>query len=1131
MGISPISGLLAGGLEEERMRCGHCKAENPEGATLCSACSAALNPCPSCGFANPAGFRFCGACGTALAPNARTPARRDYTPRHLAAEVLASRAALEGERKQVTVLFADVKGSQALAASVDAEQWHAILDRFFAILTAGVHRFEGTVNQYTGDGIMALFGAPIAHEDHAQRACLAALSVREELARYSAELQQSHGLLFSVRMGLNSGEVVVGKIGDDLRMDYTAQGETVGLAARMEQLAEPGRIYVTEQTAALADGFVALKDRGRFSVKGARRALRVYELLGEGAMHTRLDLSRQRGFAPFVGRSDLVAELEAALSAAASGKGHAIEIAGEAGIGKSRLCWEFAERCRDRGVSVLEVRPRPGHARRPFDPILDLLRAALDIPRDGPPDAVREHLAAKLEPLGKPVMGSLPVLIGLLGVADPLRPAPRMDPEARRRHIERALGAILARRSAEQPMVVIFEDVHAFDAASIAVLDHLVRQLPRMHVLLLVNRRTDGLESRVTGSREVRLEPLGADATHALARALLGEHASVAELVQEVAAASGGNPFFVEEIVHSLVASHALKGSDGDYRATAPIGRPSLPATVQALLAARIDSLAESEKALLQAAAVIGREFDVGLLQKLLGSTKTNLARPLKRLSAAGFLEPVPANGTTAYAFRQTLMQEVAYRSQLTPQRQRLHARLAEVMATGETALVDARAARIAEHWEAAGQMAEAVEWHARAARWLGPNDPAEAYRRWKRVGELVGEKPESAEEHLLAWRARAQQVNLGWRLGVTEKEIAADFAAAEALAQSRPTPEALAATYGAYGLARGMAGHIREANDALMRATGLLDDGASAGLRVALHLALAHTQAAIGELPEALATTERALGWTEDDATLGRDRAGMSPRPLLLGLRASVLAQMGRFAEARTGLEQALQLARELDEIEVQVFIFAWRVALAVFTGEDPGVLDSARQGLEAAEQTGSTFSRVTALAAAGQAHALRGEWSETVAASAEALDLARARRAGLTLEAQLLSVLAEADLGLDDYRRAESTAKEAVAVARHRGARVDECAALLAYARVRLAGKKPRHRRGAPKLLDAASRIVADTGARVFEPFILAARAAVAMDAGDEEAAARDRQAAERLFRSMGARARARKMAGKAS
>jgi class 3 adenylate cyclase len=338
------------------MRCSKCGRENRAGRKFCAHCGAKLTLfCASCKAENEPGEQFCGECGEQLAEPARpppTPDPRSYTPKHLAEKILTSRAALEGERKQVTVLFADLKGSMDLGEKVDPEEWYRIMDRFFHILSDGVYRFEGTVDKFTGDGIMAIFGAPIAHEDHARRACHAALHLKEELRRYAEELKRTRELSFAVRMGLNSGEVVVGTIGDDLKMVYTAHGNTVGLGQRMEQLAAPDQVYLTENSAKLVSGFFRLRNLGPFELKGVSAPVRVYELEGVGALHTPLEVSRSRGFSRFVGRNAELATLEAALSRALDGSGQVVGIVGEPGVGKSRLCQEFVERCQGRGISV-----------------------------------------------------------------------------------------------------------------------------------------------------------------------------------------------------------------------------------------------------------------------------------------------------------------------------------------------------------------------------------------------------------------------------------------------------------------------------------------------------------------------------------------------------------------------------------------------------------------------------------------------------------------------------------------------------------------------------------------------------------------------------------------------------------
>src|SRR5438034_6736323 len=398
------------------MECPRCEYANAGGARFCGECGASLTrdvTCSSCGHANPAGQTFCNGCGGRLDESARSAARdrRAYTPKHLVEKILASRTALEGERKQVTVLFADVKGSMDLAEQIDPEMFHQVMERVAALLAEGVHRFEGTVTQFTGDGLMALFGAPIAHEDHAQRACFAALHLSEELRRYAEELKRTKGLGFAVRMGINSGEVVVGTIGDDLRMDYTAEGHTVGLAARMEQLAGADRVYLTEHTAALVSGYFRLRDLGPFTVKGVHDPLRVYELESTGSLRTKLDVSRARGFTRFVGREEETAALETALARATQGDSQVVGVVADAGVGKSRLCDEFAQRARARGIAVYEAHCVAHGKMLPFLPILEMLRGYFGITEQDGDEAARRKIAGTLVLLDPELTEALPLLL------------------------------------------------------------------------------------------------------------------------------------------------------------------------------------------------------------------------------------------------------------------------------------------------------------------------------------------------------------------------------------------------------------------------------------------------------------------------------------------------------------------------------------------------------------------------------------------------------------------------------------------------------------------------------------------------------------------------------------------------
>src|SRR5436305_7128936 len=611
------------------MQCSTCRHESPADSRFCLECGPPLPVrCPRCDAELPTGSKFCNRCGTPIAA-AGPGAERDpraYTPQHLAEKILISRAALAGERKQVTVLFADVKGSMDLAEQLDPEEWHAIMDRFFQLLAEGVHRFEGTVNQYTGDGIMALFGAPIAHEDHAQRACWAALHLRDEVRGYADELRTARGVGFAVRMGLNSGEVVVGKIGDDLRMDYTAQGHAVGLAQRMEQLAEPGRPLLTENTAKLVAGFFTLRDLGPSRVKGASEPLRLYELEGPGRLRTRFDVSRTRGLSRFVGRAVEMAALEAALERALGGSWQAVAVVAEPGVGKSRLCHEFAERCRARGIGVVEAHAVAHGKNIPLLPWMELVRNGFGITKQDGDDTARQKIAGRLLLPAPGLHDALPVMFDFLGVPDPAPPAPRLTPEAMQRELVGIVSRFQRDRARRGELsVYLLEDLHWLDRASEALFAATHELLKETPTLLVFTFRPeyDGLWLEKSSYRQLALQPLGAGAFAELLRDLLGTDPSVMALADRIRERTGGNPFFIEEVVQALVEAGSLTGSKGAFRLARPVEELAIPSTVQAVLAARIDRLPEREKAVLQTAAVIGRELPELLLAGVPESPET----------------------------------------------------------------------------------------------------------------------------------------------------------------------------------------------------------------------------------------------------------------------------------------------------------------------------------------------------------------------------------------------------------------------------------------------------------------------------------------------------------------------------
>ena len=603
-----------------------------------------------------------------------------YTPAHLTRKILTSRSALEGERKQVTVFFADVKGSVALSRQVDPERWHEILDRFFRILAEGIHRFEGTINQFTGDGIMALFGAPIAHEDHAQRACYAALHLKQSLRNYADGLRRDEGLNFSVRMGLNSGEVVVGKIGDDLRMDYTAQGHTVGLAARIQEVAPPGGVYLGESTARAVQGYFELEDLGKFDLKGATKPVDLAALRGVGELRSRLDLAKARGFTRFLGRDDFMQQLSGALDDALNGQAQLVAFVGEPGVGKSRLAYEFLEQCRARGIPCTQTHGAAHGRTVPLLPILELYRGALGVEERDTPQQAREKIAGRVVLLDPELAESLPLVFDFLGVADPERPAPLLEPEVRQRRLVDFDVRYSIARSKREPMVTLYEDLHFMDEASLSWLVTLVERAAETRTLLIVNFRPEFSASWSAMSTEVarRLLPLGDAVARRLMDSILGTAAELAGLKDKIHSRTLGNPFFIEESVRAMIEAGRLVGETGNYRIEGSAPAFEIPSSVQSLLASRIDQLPDWEKLLLQTASVIGRRVSRPLLDELALPHWGDLDSALATLCAKELLVEIALYPDAVYEFFHPLTREVAYESQLVRRRIRSGRQLAE---------------------------------------------------------------------------------------------------------------------------------------------------------------------------------------------------------------------------------------------------------------------------------------------------------------------------------------------------------------------------------------------------------------------------------------------------------------------
>jgi class 3 adenylate cyclase/tetratricopeptide (TPR) repeat protein len=909
------------------MHCPSCGFETPEGMNFCGRCGTKLSPrCPHCDFENPPGFAFCGKCGASLvepAPAAHSPSLtgttsrlQSSTPVHLAEKILHSRAALEGERKQVTVLFADLKGSMELLADRDPEEARAILDPVLDRMMDAVHRYEGTVNQVMGDGIMALFGAPIAHEDHAVRACYAALAMQEAVRRYSEEMRRTHGIEVHIRVGLNSGEVVVRAIDSSLHMDYTAVGQTTHLAARMEQLATPGSIRFTADTLRLVEGYVEVKPLGPVPVKGLPEPVEIYELLRAGPVRSRLQASMARGLTHFVGRGTELEQLHQALARAAAGHGQVVAGVGEPGVGKSRLFYEFTRSHHTHGWLLLASHSVSYGKATAYLPVLELLQGYFQIEAQDDARRRREKVTGKLLALDRALEPSLSPLLALLEVPveDPQWQA--FDPPQRRRRTLEAIKHLLLRESQVQPLCLVFEDLHWIDAETQALLDSLVESLPTARLLLLVNYRPEyqhGWGGK-TYYTQLRLDPLPPASADEFLQALLGDDPSLAPLTPLLIARTQGNPFFLEESVRTLMETGVLVGERGASRLARPLESLQVPATVQAVLAARIDRLPPGEKRLLQTAAVIGTEVPWPLLQAIADEPDEALHRGLAHVQAAEFLYETRLFPEREYTFKHALTHEVAYGGLLRERQRLLHGRIVSAIEQRHADRLADQVERLAHHALRGGAWDKAVAYCrqagdkalARSAHW-------EAVACFEQALVALEHLPESRERH-----EQAIDIRFGLRHALTSLRefgrILTYLEEAEGLAQGLGDEHRLgwvAAYMGNRFWATGDPQRAVEVGQRALALAGTLEDAA---LQVVTHLFLGRAYHALGDYRRAIDLLRQNL--VALDGALLPERFSLPGLPSVVshGWLARCLAELGAFTEGLAHGEEGLRLAEAVD-------------------------------------------------------------------------------------------------------------------------------------------------------------------------------------------------------------------------
>jgi len=970
----------------------------------------------------------------------QVPKLLSYIPPHLAEKILTSRSTLEGERKQVTVLFADLKDSTELIRGLDPEAAQQLLDPAIHCMMDAVHRFEGTVNQVLGDGIMALFGAPIAHEDHALRACYAALAMQAAMRSHTEDVRRTRGLELRMRVGLNSGEVVVRAIGNDLHMDYSAVGETTHLAARMEQLATPGSSRLTAATLRLVEGLVQVSALGPVPVKGLVEPVEVFELVGASGLRRRLQAAAARGLTPFVGRQPELEALHQALAQAQAGHGQVVALVGDAGVGKSRLVHEAVHSHRTKDWRALESASVSYGKATTYFPVIDLLKRYCHVDDSDDARTIRAKVTGQVLTLDETLQDTLPALLALLDALPDDSPFLHLDPPQRRQRTLEALKRVLLRESQVQPLLLVFEDLHWIDTETQALLDRLVESLPTAHVLLLVNYRPEyqhGWGSK-TYYTQLRLDPLPPASAEAFLKALLGDNPSLVPLTQLLITRAEGNPFFLEESVRTLVETGVLVDTPGAYRLAQPLQGMPVPATVQAVLAARIDRLLPEDKRLLQTAAVIGTDVPFALLRAITDVPEAALHRGLAHLQAAEFLYETCLFPDQEYTFKHALTHEVAYGSLLLERRRGLHARIVEALEALAPDRMAEQVERLAHHalrgevWDKAVpccQQAGARAYDRAAFR--------EAVSSFDQALQALTHLPEHGDTRVRAIELRLAVDGPLTALGEYGRRLAL-LGEAEALARALDDRARLGRVLAQMAQVRRITGDADGAIAAGQQAFELAAELGDSALQM-------HASHNLGQVYEATGDFGRAAELLRHNVEAVDRESDASSTDFRIRSRAwlaRTLSALGAFAEGRRHGEEALRLATLEGRGVTPIIVHGCLGELYLAKGDLEHAIRVFDQGLTLCRASGNRDWLRSIVADLGYTYALQGRIAEGRALLEEAI------REGISMGARhaayRMSWLSEICRLAGHCDEAWQHARQALDLARQQKARGEEALAL---------------------------------------------------------------------------------------
>ncbi len=931
------------------MQCSSCGFDNPEGMQFCGECAAPLKlRCPACGFENPPGFKFCGECATPLTrrPQVTSPKPQvsdappppiTYTPSYLAERIRAT-VVTDGERKTITALFADLKGSTALIEGLDPEEAQAIIDPALQLMMDAVHQYEGYVAQALGDGIFALFGAPLAHEDHPQRALYAALRMQEEMRRYADSLRAKGYPPLLMRVGVNTGEVVLRSIHkDDLHADYVPVGHSTNLAARMEQLAPPGSILVTAYTHRLTDGYFAFKDLGPTQIKGVEGPLNIYEVLGAGPLRTRLQIAARRGLTRFVGRHSEMEQLQRALEQAKAGHGQIVGTMGEPGLGKSRLFYEFKLFSLN-GCLVLEAYSVSHGKASAYLPVIELLKSYFRIESQDDERTRREKVGGKVLMLDRSLEDTLPYLFALLSIEEQPSPLQQMDPQIRRRRTFDAIKKLLLRESLNQTLILIFEDLHWIDGETQGFLDALSESVASAKILLLTNYRPEYRHEwgQKTYYTQLRLAPFGKEEAEEFLEVLLGESPrpvgerarvrgienNLQPLKQLILDKTQGTPFFMEEVVQALVEDGTLTGAPGQYQLTQHgsaqhVLTLHIPTTVQAVLTARIDRLAPNEKALLQQLSVIGREFPLSLVRCVVPQSEDELYRLLASLQHKEFLYEQPAFPESEYIFKHALTQDVAYNSVLIERRKVLHEQTAQAIEQLYHDQLEEHYDDLAHHYQHSGNTAKAIHYlHLAGQQTVQRSAHAEAAVRLTSALELLDTVPETTDRMrteltLLISLSAALQTTRGF----TAPEMEPIYRRSQKLGQQVGDTWQLFSAINGLRRLHYVRGELQTAHTLAEQLLSLARASQDPSLLVMAHQALGAALLTLGELTTAGDHFEKGIALYEPRQHAAQALSyGEDAGILCFGFMSRVLSLLGYQDQAERRCFEAQKLANEVN-------------------------------------------------------------------------------------------------------------------------------------------------------------------------------------------------------------------------